>query len=76
MANGQVRVPRIGHCFRYVGPGPANGILQRVVLADAHQVVSVQEASAPRFSWSGALDEFWSQFVFITGPAPSAFRRF
>jgi hypothetical protein len=64
-------IPRINDCWRYVGPGPAHGILQRIVLNDNKEIVSVQECSEPRFSWSGAVADFLKQFVFIVGPAPS-----
>lgn len=63
--------PVVNYCYRFVGPGPAHGILQRVVLLDPHEVVSVQESSEPRFSWAGTVEDFKKFFVFIVGPAPS-----
>lgn len=65
------RPPVEGFCYRYIGEGEGNGVLQRVVIARPHEVVAVQEASVPRFSWSGSVTEFWENFVFIVGPAPS-----
>lgn len=63
--------PHVNDCWRYIGPGPAHGILQRIVLSDAHEIVTVQESPLPRFSWAGIPEEFQKLFVFIVGPAPS-----
>lgn len=65
-----MNIPIAGHCFRYIGPGRANGILQRVVLADAHEVVCVQESLLPNYSWLGTLEDFRKLFVFVAGPMP------
>ena len=62
---------RVNDCWRYVGPGPAHGILQRIVLHDVHEIVSVQESPLPRFSWLGSVDDFLKFFRFVVGPAPS-----
>lgn len=63
--------PTIGHCWRFIGSGPAYGILQRIVLNDGKEIVSVQECSGPRFSWLGTVEDFLKEFVFVMGPAPS-----
>lgn len=62
---------RVNDCWRFIGPGPAHGILQRIVLNDAHEIVTVQESSFPRFSWLGSAEDFRKFFRFIVGPAPS-----
>jgi hypothetical protein len=63
-------IPAVNDCWRYTGPGPAHGILQRIVLLEPHEVVSVQESPFPRFSWLGSVEDFQRFFVFIVGPAP------
>lgn len=72
-------------CYRYVGEGPANGVLHRVLLVYREpnakgtmvtHVITVQESREPRYSWSGTLEEFCYQFVFTVGPMISAHRRF
>lgn len=66
-----IKVPRRGYCFRQTGPGEAEGVLFRTVITNAEEVVAVQEALIPRWSWLGTPQEFWQNFVFIVGPAPS-----
>lgn len=63
--------PTINSCFRYVGPGLSNGILQRVVVSNKREVVAVQESREPAFAWFGTVVEFHKVFVFVVGPAPS-----
>lgn len=62
--------PYPNHCYRFIGSGPAHGVLQRVVIVDGDEVLAVQDSPSPNFSWLGTKDDFFKVFVFVYGPAP------
>lgn len=57
------------YCYRFIGGGPADGILMRVVTVDQDEVIAVQDSPQPRFSWLGTRAEFAVSFAFVYGPA-------
>lgn len=70
--------PRPNTLWRYVGGGAAHGSIQRVILSDVHEVVSVHEFAGfallrggPQWSYLGDVAEFLLNFRFLGNmPAP------
>ncbi len=67
-------LPIFGALFRYVGPGPASGLINRVLSISEEEIVTVHEALLPRYSWLGNGETFRREFVFLTGPPPTRHR--
>lgn len=77
-------LPPRNSLWRYIGPGFAHGAIQRVVISNALEIVSVHEFAGfallrggPQWSYLGTVEEFLRDFKFVGSmPTPNSGDRY